>query len=103
MYLTVRKYHKVEGDREKITESIKTGFVPLISKSEGFIDYYCLFADDDTLVSVSVFRDARGAQESVRAAAKWIQHHLSSEFPEKPEVVSGNVFAYRHMEQQKAA
>ena len=61
------------------------------------------FADDGTLMSVSVFRDARGAEESVRTAATWVEQTLAKLLPEKPEVLSGEVFAHRQLEKQKAA
>jgi hypothetical protein len=103
MHLTIRKYRKVEGDRKQIVDIVKRDFVPVISKIDGFGDFYALFADDGTLMSVSVFRDARGAEESVRTAARWIEENLARLLPETPEVTSGEVFAHRHFEKQKAA
>ena len=103
MHLTIRTYRKVAGDRKQIVELVNREFVPLLSKIDGFADFYAVFADDGTLVSVSVFRDARGAEESVRAAARWVEQTLAKLLPEKPEVISGEVFGHRHMEKQKAA
>ena len=56
MYLTVRKYRKVEGDRNQVIESVNKSFLPMISKIDGFVDYYCFFADDGALL----WRDTRG-------------------------------------------
>jgi prophage DNA circulation protein len=103
MHVTIRKYRKIEGDRKQIEEIVNREFVPLISKIEGFNDFYAFLADDGTLMSVSVFRDEKGAEESVRAAAKWVGEKLAKVLPEKPEVISGEVFAQRHFEKQKAA
>ena len=103
MHLTIRKYRKVEGDRKQIVEIVNREFVPLLSRIDGFNDFYAFFADDGTLMSVSVFRDARGAEESVRTAARWVEQTLSKILPEKPEVISGEVFAHRQLEKQKAA
>jgi hypothetical protein len=47
--------------------------------------------------------DARGAEESVRAAAGWVEQKLARMLPEKPEVMSGEVFGRHHLEKQKAA
>jgi hypothetical protein len=103
MYLTVRKYRNVQGDRNQLIETVKKGFVPLISKIDGFIDYYCFFADDDTLTSVNVYRDKRGADESVRAAAAWVEQNLATFLPERPSVTSGEVFAEGHVAKKQAA
>jgi len=103
MHLTIRKYRKIEGDRKQIEEIVNREFVPLISKIDGFNDFYAFFADDGSLTSVSVFRDASGAEESVRTAARWVEQKLAKLLPEKPEVISGEVFGHRHLEQKKAA
>jgi len=103
MYLTVRKYRKVEGDRNQVIESVNKSFLPMISKIDGFVDYYCFFADDGSLLSVSVFRDAKGAEESVRTAGKFVDQNLAKLMPGKPEVMSGEVFAHLRQEQKKAA
>jgi len=102
MHLTIRKYRKVEGDRKQLVELVNREFVPQISKIDGFSDFYACFADDGTLISVSVFRDARGAEESVRAAARWVEQKLAQLLPDKPEVVSGEVFGHRHFEKKAA-
>lgn len=103
MHLTIRKYRKLEGDKKQVIELVNRDFVPLISKIEGFADFYAFFADDGTLMSISVFRDAKGAEESVRTAARWVEQNLATLLPEKPEVISGEVFGLRHVEKQKAA
>jgi hypothetical protein len=103
MFVTVRKYRNVQGDRNHLIDLVKNGFVPLISKIDGFIDYYCFFADDDTLTSVNVYRDKRGADESVRVAAAWVEQNLAKFLPEPPGLISGEVFAEAHVEKQKAA
>ena len=102
MHVTIRKYRKVEGDKKQLMETTNRGFVPVIAKIDGFIDFYGFFADDGSLMSVSVFRDAKGAEASVRAAAQWVQQNLAKQLPEKPEVISGEVFAYRHGERKAA-
>ena len=103
MHLTVRKYRKIEGDRKELEALVNREFVPMISKIDGFIDFYALFSDDGTLTSVSVFRDAKGGEESVRTAATWVSERLAKYLPEKPEVISGDVFAHRQLDARKAA
>jgi hypothetical protein len=103
MHLTIRKYRKVEGERKEMIELVNREFVPMLSKIDGFEDFYAFFADDGTLMSVSVFRDARGAEESVRTAATWVEQKLAKLLPEKPEVTFGEVFAHRQLEHKKAA
>lgn len=105
MYMVVRKY-KIEGSTQEISSIINKGFIPLISKIKGFVDYYCLFPDEHSLISVSVFQDEKGANDSVSAAADFVSKSLSKYFHEKPEIFSGEVFAQGHAgssETRKAA
>src|SRR3954454_14251575 len=102
MYLTVRKYRRVEGDRKQLVEIVNREFVPMISRIDGFVDYYSIFTDDGSLLSVSVYQDAKGAEESVRSAAKWVEQNMSKQLPEKPEVISGEVTAHRHVDKKAA-
>ena len=102
MHLTIRKYRKIEGDRKQIADLVNREFVSLLGKIDGFVDFYAIVADDNSLVSVSVFRDAKGTAESVRAAAQWVAQNLAKVLPEKPEVISGEVFAHRHVEKKAA-
>ena len=92
MYMVVRKY-KIQGNRLDINTKINQGFLPLISKIKGFVDYYCLFPDKTSLISVSVFQDEKGCNESVEAAADFVKENMAKYFPEKPEIFSGEVFA----------
>jgi hypothetical protein len=103
MYLVVRRYKNIKGNTQELSSMIKNEFVPLISKMDGFVDYYCLLPDDKSLVSVSVFQDAKGANESVKMAASWVGKNLASYFPEKPEIISGEVFTGGGEEIRKAA
>lgn len=103
MYLVVRNYKKIKGNKQQLSTKINNEFVPLISKIKGFVDYYCLLPDDSSLLSVSIFQDEKGANESVKAAADWVAKNLAEYFPEKPEVISGEVFTEGQHEIRKAA
>lgn len=91
MYMVVRKYKNIKGNTQEIGGIIDKGFVPLISKMKGFVDYYCLFPDETTLISVSVFQDKRGTDESVIAAADFVKKDLAKYFSDKPEILAGEV------------
>jgi hypothetical protein len=103
MYLVMRKYKKITGNKQELQSKINSGFLPLVEKIDGFVDYYCLMPDDSTLVSISVFQDQKGADASVKTAADWVAKNLAAYFPEKPEIISGEVFTGSDMQQMKRA
>jgi hypothetical protein len=45
------------------------------------------------VVSVSIFEDRAGAEESNRIAAEWVGHNLAAMLPNPPEVIVGEVGA----------
>jgi heme-degrading monooxygenase HmoA len=62
----------------------------LISTIEGFHSYYLVRTDDGCL-TVSVYQDKSGADESTRRAADWLKEHASEITASTPEVMSGEV------------
>ena len=49
---------------EELTRRIKEGAIPIISDVEGFMAYYVVYAPDDTVTAISIFKDFAGAEES---------------------------------------
>jgi heme-degrading monooxygenase HmoA len=62
----------------------------LIRGVGGFQQYYLVRTDDGGF-SVSVFADQEGADESVRAARKYIQDNVADVAGDPPEVIAGSV------------
>lgn len=93
MYVAIRLYDGVKSPDEAAAK-VRNEFVPVISKIPGFQQYYAVKTGDDTIASVSVFKDKPGADESVQAAKKWVQQNLSQFLPNPPQVISGDTVAH---------
>ena len=94
MYTTVRHYEGVT-DMDAVVQSIKEGFLDSIRQVPGFVDYSALDAGGGTLVTISVFEDRAGVEESDRRAAQWIQeHNLASYIPNPPQISEGEVLVH---------
>ncbi len=94
MYTTVRHYEGVT-DMGAVVQSIKEGFLDSIRQVPGFVDYSVLDAGGGTLVTISVFEDRSGMEESDRRAAQWIQeHNLASYIPNPPQISEGEVVVH---------
>ena len=63
----------------------------VISGISGFQSYYMVQTDDGGAVSMSVFDDQAGAEESTRRAAEWVRENLPDLGVSPPEVSSGEV------------
>jgi len=93
MHVSVRKYQTASGTAEEVGRRVEAGFIPIISQAPGFVAYYAVNAGNDVVVSVSVFQDNAGADESNRMAAHWVKQNLASLLPTPPEITAGDVMS----------
>jgi hypothetical protein len=90
MYATVRNYTGGEGLVDELIDN--EGEVKrLIQGIAGFRAYYLIKTDKGDAVSVSVYDERSGAEESNRAAADWIRQNLPDLSISAPQVSAGEV------------
>ena len=94
MYAAIRRYNVNDGAAESIAERVNTDFLPRLRQSPGFISYVLVDGGDNTIASISVFEDKRGAEESNRAASEWVKQNLSHLVKTAPVILSGEVKAH---------
>ena len=91
-WLTVRRYEGVT-DTKEAARVVQEGFVPLISKLPGFIDYYFVDAGNGVMISVSVYTNKEAEEESNRIAADFVKQHMTHLYPNPPRITAGHVVA----------
>src|SRR6516164_8842154 len=82
MYAAIRQGKAKPGMAEELTRRIKEGAIPIISDVEGFMGYYVVYAPDDTVTAISIFKDYAGAEQASAgvdrakpcAAARWTSY-----------------------------
>jgi hypothetical protein len=89
VHATVRNYRESSDLIDLLIENEST-VRNLISGIDGFRAYYLVRTDDGGL-SISVFDDEAGAEESNRVAADWVRENASDVRPDPPEVSAGEV------------
>ncbi len=95
MFVAIRYYQTDPDSVDEVVQRVKEGFVPLIRDTQGFVSYFVLAPSEreDELVSVSVFEDQRGAEESNEKAEDWVRQNLS-QLLLLPEFAAGEVVVY---------
>lgn len=94
MHASIRRYKVHPGGMAELARRVNEGFAPLISQAPGFVAYVALDTGSDVVVSVSVFQDQAGAEQSDRLAADWVQHNLVEFMASAPEKMSGEVLVH---------
>jgi hypothetical protein len=91
-YLAIRQYELAPGrTMEELTGAVASGFVPILREVPGFQDY-TLVETSEGVISISVFADQAGAEESTRRATDWVQQNIADMFAGPPEVTTGSVW-----------
>ena len=87
MFAAIRYYQADPPSVDEVVRQVQEGFVPLIRDTPGFVSYFLLIPSEreDEIVSVSVFEDRRGAEESNSEAADWVAQKLSGLLRPTPE------------------
>lgn len=92
MYAVVRLYKlKSTGDVDKVVETTRNGFLPIVRKAPGFIAYTMAVAEGGDLVTIGMFQDRAGAEESTRLAAGWVRDNLAWSVEGPPKIAEGEV------------
>ena len=96
MYATIRRYTPKGGTFtkskiEELTPRIEQGFLPILQEVPGFHCYYVLSAGEKELVTVSIFENRSGAQESTKRAAEFVRNDPLKDLLGTPEVIEGDL------------
>ncbi len=93
-FLAIREY-QLTPDRtmEELAALVESGFMPIVTRVPGFQEYF-LVETDTGVISISVFTDEAGAEESTLRAADWIQQNLADFFAGPPAVTTGSVWLH---------
>jgi hypothetical protein len=93
-YLAIRQYQLAPGHTmAELAAAVEDGFLPIVRAVPGFQEY-ALVETGEGPVSISVFADQAGAEESTRRAADWVQQRLAGFFAGPPTVTTGGVWLH---------
>ena len=89
-YTVIRRYQLLpEASMDDLVERVKAGFVPIVSKIPGFQEYLFVDAGDGAHLTISLYDDPSGAEQSTRDAASWATENVAALIEGPPEVTAG--------------
>jgi hypothetical protein len=92
VYLTTKRYEGVI-DLKQVGQRVSDGLVTMISDLPGFVSFYCSEAEDNVMVTTSVFDSLGTAEESDRRVQIWATENLGFLVPNPPKTTAGEVMA----------
>ena len=92
MHISIRRY-KTKSPAD-ITREVQEEFLPLISKSPGFVAYYGIEAGRNVWASVSIFDTQSQAEDSNLLAADWARKTVGP-MVEDLDITAGNVVVHK--------
>jgi Fe-S cluster biogenesis protein NfuA len=95
MYAVLRQYAIDSSHVEEAVRRAREGFIPLIRSIPGFVAYGMADAGAAGLMTISIFKDQAGAEESVRKAASYVKDNLAAFLPTPPRVTRGPVLFHQ--------
>ena len=94
MYASNRQGKSKAGMAGELTRRITEGAIPIISDVEGFMAYYVVYAPDDTVTAISIFKDYAGAEESNKRVLAWIEQSLAPLLAGPATAIAGPVIVH---------
>jgi hypothetical protein len=89
-YTVIRRYQLIpDTSMDDFVERVTSGFVPIISQIRGFQEYLFVDAGEGAHLTISLFDDPGGAEQSTQNAASWAAEHVAALIEGPPEVTAG--------------
>ena len=95
MYTAIRMYFIEQGSLDEVMRRIDTEFVPQLSQEPGFVAYQCVDTGENTLCTITTFRDEYGAERSNEIAARFVRDRLADMKVVRTDIRRGDVLVSR--------
>lgn len=99
MYAVIRRYTPTgtwdRNTRDELKRRIEGGFLPQVQDIRGFHSYHVVNASDKELVTIGIFEDKAGAEESNRRAADFVKKDPIKDQIGRPQVFEGDLLISR--------
>lgn len=91
MYTSIRKYEGIDPNIiDEVIRGVEESFVPVLSKSSGFIGYYLVKAEDGAMATISMFETKEETEESNKVAARWVKENFPEFVSGPPQITAGD-------------
>ena len=76
-YMRLSTYDLTKGSFEELTGTVEKGFLPMIAKEPGFVNYGLVDTGDHKVVSISIWQTWEQAHASATMATTWVKANIA--------------------------
>jgi heme-degrading monooxygenase HmoA len=95
MFASIRRYRLHSGSIDELERRVDEGFAEQIAAQPGFVSYEFLDCGDGEVMTISVFREAGGAEASRDLAQRWSDENLEDFEFTRTEALRGEILVSR--------
>ncbi|MGI9059135.1 MAG: antibiotic biosynthesis monooxygenase [Ktedonobacteraceae bacterium] len=95
MYASIRRATFRPGSLEEVIQRVNDSFVPSLATMSGFVEFYLIRLEHDTVSTITVFETQSGAQEVNTFFVDWVKRELASLLQSPPELAIGEVAVHQ--------
>ena len=95
MYAVVRRTKVKPGSAEVLARGVNEVGATIMNSMPGFVAYYVVYGEDDTVIVVDVFADKATSEEANQRMVGAITEKLGALLAGPPEAIEGEVIAYK--------
>lgn len=94
MYATVRRATFRPDSVEEVVRRVNETFVPAMTASQGFLDFYLVSLGNGVISTTSVFESKAAAEEANTFFSEWARRELVSFLQGHPDLAIGEVLVH---------
>ena len=91
MYTSIQRYNLKPDSTEEVIRRTEKDFLPIVTKSPGFLALDVVNTGHNTLTTISTFEDRVGAEQSSKLTEGWVRDNLASLVTEPPMIMGGEI------------
>jgi hypothetical protein len=86
--------YDLSGSYDAVVNKVKNGLAPLYEKQEGFESFFSVEGGQNSVVSVTTWRDEQSAKKGASLAQEWVRDNIPSDELKLRETVIGGITKY---------
>lgn len=90
MHGSIRRYRVKSNNVDEVINRVRSGLLPLLEKTPGFVAYYTMGPHDGKVTSFTICDNQAAVEQVNRIAVDWVKRTLPDDLSD-PEIIAGEL------------